>query len=70
MTPTYTITRVTDAVLRLDRATPPYDAIAFALLNHDRRGAPMWLAAKPVTTLRGCSRPTLGTLEGFSLTLS
>ena len=53
MTPTYTITRITDAVLRLDRATPPYDAIAFALLNHDRRGAPIGWRLKPLTTLRG-----------------
>jgi hypothetical protein len=53
MTPTNTITRITDAVLRLDRATPPYDAIAFALLNHDRRGGPIGWRLKPLTTLRG-----------------
>jgi hypothetical protein len=40
MTPAYTITRITGNVLRLDRATPPYGAIAFALLNHNRLGVP------------------------------
>ena len=53
MTPTYTITRITGAVLRLDRTTPPYGAIAFALLNHDRRGIPTGWRLKPLTTLRG-----------------
>jgi hypothetical protein len=53
MTPTYTITRVNDAVLRLDRATSPYGAIAFALLNRDRRGAPVGWRLKPLTTVRG-----------------
>jgi len=53
MTPTYTITRVNDAVLRLDRATSPYRAIAFALLNCDRRGAPVGWRLKPLTTVRG-----------------
>ena len=53
MTPTYTVTRVNDAALRLDRATSPYGAIALALLNHDRRGEPIGWRLKPLTTVRG-----------------
>jgi hypothetical protein len=39
MTPRYTIIRVNEAVLGLDRATLPYGVAAIALLNRDRVGS-------------------------------
>lgn len=52
MTLDYTIIRIDNNALRLDRTTPPYGAVAFALLNHDRLRNSLGWRLKPIQTLR------------------